>query len=120
MKPFFPISTFVGNAELAGYSPDQMRLAYKLGDYRNDAMTNTGRGQAIAIVDAFHSPRALQDLAVFSEQFDLPKPNKKNFQVIFANKRKPRGFEQGWNGEAMLDIQWAHAIAPGAKKFLVE
>jgi kumamolisin len=86
----------------------------------NTASTNpSGGSRAIAIVDAYHYPTAMSDLQVFSAQFELPAPTSTNFQVVYANGRQPR-VNADWNIEAALDIQWAHAMAPQAKIYLVE
>jgi subtilase family serine protease len=86
----------------------------------NTASTNpSGGSRAIAIVDAYHYPTAMSDLQVFSAQFGLPAPTGANFQVVYANGRQPR-VNADWNIEAALDIQWAHAMAPQAKIYLVE
>jgi hypothetical protein len=79
----------------------------------------SGGAHAIAIVDAYHYPTAMSDLQVFSAQFGLPAPNVQNFQVVFATGRQPP-VDSGWNLEAALDIEWAHAMAPNAKIYLVE
>jgi len=73
---------------------------------------------AIALVDAFHYPTALTDLQTFSAQFGLTAPN---LTVVFASGTKPaQDPSGGWELEAALDLEWAHAMAPGAKLFLVE
>lgn len=80
---------------------------------------NVGRGGgAIALVEAFHDPTAASDLAVFSAQFGLPAAN---LTVIFAQGTQP-GLDPsgGFELEAALDLEWAHAMAPNAKLFLVE
>ncbi|MFZ0888395.1 MAG: hypothetical protein WA005_08080 [Candidatus Binataceae bacterium] len=96
----------------------------------------TGGGKAIAIVDAYDDPNAAADLAAFSKQFGLPAAN---FSRVFAASAKcdsscdctppstPCGGPQpaqdpsgGWELEESLDIEWSHAMAPGAKSFLVE
>jgi subtilase family serine protease len=76
----------------------------------------TGGSGTIAIVDAYDYPTASEDLNTFSAQFGLPAPN---FQVVYATGQKPSG-DCGWNQEAALDIEWAHAMAPMAKIVLVE
>jgi subtilase family serine protease len=76
----------------------------------------SGGSRAIAIVDAYHYPTAASDLSVFSHQFGLPQAN---FQVVYANGRQPP-VNGNWNVEEALDIEWAHAMAPGAKIYLVE
>src|SRR5262249_21107331 len=78
----------------------------------------SGGSGAIAIVDAFDDPRAASDLAHFSAQFGLPAAD---FQVVFAQgSRPPQDTTGGWEIEESLDIEWAHAMAPHAKIFLVE
>jgi hypothetical protein len=78
----------------------------------------TGGAKAIAIVDAYDYPTAFSDLQIFSAQFGLPAPTTANFQVVYASGT-PKA-DAGWGLEAALDIQWAHAIAPQAKIYLVE
>jgi len=76
----------------------------------------TGGVGAIAIVDAGDYPTAAQDLQVFSNQFGLPAAD---FQVVYASGTKPPVYSD-WEVEEALDIEWAHAMAPNAKLFLVE
>src|SRR5215470_9840565 len=78
-----------------------------------------GGAKAIAIVDAYDYPTAFSDLQIFSAQFGLPAPTTVNFQVVYATGTAPKA-DSGWGLEAALDIQWAHAMAPGAKIYLVE
>jgi kumamolisin len=77
-----------------------------------------GRG-AIAIVIAYHHPTALADLATFSNYFGLPAANA---SIVYAtsNGAQPQPTVNEWDIEAALDLQWAHAMAPNAKLFLVE
>ncbi len=78
----------------------------------------TGGSKAIAIVDAYHNPDAASDLATFSVQFGLPAPN---FQVVYqGSSAPPLDSTGGWEIEESLDVQWAHAMAPNAKIYLVE
>jgi len=80
--------------------------------------TATGGSGAIAIVDAFDDPNAVGDLAIFSLIFGLPPAN---LTVVYASGTQP-GLDPsgGWELEESLDIEYAHAMAPGAKIFLVE
>ena len=81
---------------------------------------NVGKGtKAIAIVDAYHYPTALADLAKFSAQFGLRAPTSSSFQVIYGSGTQPRK-NSSWNVEEALDIEWAHAMAPNAVIYLVE
>jgi kumamolisin len=78
----------------------------------------SGGSRAIAVVDAFDDPTAESDLATFSAQFGLTPAD---ITVVFADGTQP-GLDPtgGWEIEESLDIEWAHAMAPNAKIFLVE
>ena len=100
---------------LACYTPALMRAGY-------DVPTSaTGAGQTIAIVDAYGSPTIQQDCATFSTAFGLPACK---LNVIYPggaptfNPKQQHG-EVGWAEETSLDVEYAHAIAPGATIDLV-
>jgi len=76
----------------------------------------TGGWGAIAIIDAGYYPTAKSDLHAFSKQFGIPDAD---FQVVYAQGSRPPVYEE-WLVEEALDIEWAHAMAPKAKLFLVE
>ena len=76
----------------------------------------TGGVGAIAIVDAGDYPNAATDLAAFSNYFGLPAAN---LTVTWPGKTKPPVYSD-WLVEEALDIEWAHAMAPNAKIYLVE
>lgn len=102
----------------AGLSPATVKSAYNF----PTALT-AGAGQTIAIVDAYDDPTAEADLGVFSSQFGLPACTKANGCLTKVNQsggtKMPRS-DGGWALEISLDVQWAHAVAPGAKILLVE
>jgi kumamolisin len=109
----------------AGYlfeTPASLACIYNLVPQSNGCNPNmtssvpTGGAVSIAIVDAFDDPGAAKDLAKFSRQFGLPAAN---FKVVFASGTRPLN-DPGWEIEESLDVQWAHAMAPGAKLYLVE
>jgi kumamolisin len=84
-----------------------------------------GGSKAIAIVDAYDYPTAMADLNKFSTQFGLPTVTTTTFKVLFAGGTggcagTNPGNDPGWETEQALDIEWAHAMAPHAKIFLVE
>jgi kumamolisin len=76
----------------------------------------TGGVGAIAIVDAVDYPTAAADLHAFSSHFGIPDAD---FTVAYAGGKKPPVYSD-WIVEEALDIEWAHAMAPKAKLFLVE
>jgi subtilase family serine protease len=101
-----------------GLSPATIKSVYNF-----PTSATAGSGKVIAIVDAFDDPTAESDLAVFSSQFGLPPCTTANgcFQKVnqTGGTAYPRK-DAGWALEISLDIQWAHAIAPGAHILLVE
>jgi subtilase family serine protease len=101
-----------------GLSPATIKSVYGF-----STSPTAGANKTIAIVDAFDNPKAEQDLNTFSQQFGLPACTTANGCFKKVNQtggtRYPRA-DQGWALEIALDIQWAHAIAPGAKILLVE
>ena len=76
----------------------------------------TGGVGAIAIVDAGHYPTAAADLQAFSSYFGLPAAD---LTVTWTGKKHPPVYSD-WLTEEALDIEWAHAMAPNAKIYLVE
>jgi subtilase family serine protease len=107
--------------QVACYGPAQVRQAYDLPALYAQGVT--GRGATIVIVDSYGSPAIRHDLAVFDRAYGLPAPPR--FQIIQPAGRVP-GYDPassdmvGWAGETTLDVEWAHAIAPGARLLLVE
>jgi len=89
--------------------------------YGFDQIANRGQGQAIGIVDAFDDPKIESDLGTFDRQFGLPVCTTANgcFQKIYATGAPPKT-NLNWAAEISLDVEWAHAIAPGASIILVE
>jgi kumamolisin len=112
-RTHFYIQSSPQSATPSGETPQSIRAVYNL--------PSTGGSGIIAIVDAFHYPTAEADLNVFSSQFGLPPCTTANgcFTQAFAYGVQPT-VDCGWNQEAALDMQWAHAMAPNAKIVLVE
>jgi subtilase family serine protease len=102
-----------------GLSPAHMKAAY---GWSTDP--TAGTGQTIAIVDAFDDRYAEANLAIFSQQFGLPSCTTLN--GCFTKVGQTGGptnhlhKNKGWAIEVALDVEWAHAIAPGAHILLVE
>ena len=97
------------SGEPRGETPETIRSVYQI-------PANGGAG-TIAIVDAFNYPTALTDIQSFSEKFNVPCND--CLQVKFASGTKPDD-NCNWAGEAALDVQWVHAVAPKARILLVE
>ena len=110
-------------AAIACYVPSQILAAYNIQPLLDQSFT--GRGQTIVIVDAFSSPTIKQDLDVFDTVFHLPAMNAggATFTIVAPDGLTPfdpNDLDQvGWSGEISLDVEWAHAVAPGANIVLV-
>src|SRR5437867_708080 len=102
-RPFLAASPY-------GYSPAVVRHAYGV-----DQIAANGAGQIIAIVDAYGSATIQNDLNVFCDTYGLPRTT---VQILYP-QGKSRRFNSGWTLETSLDVEWAHAIAPGATILLV-
>jgi subtilase family serine protease len=99
-----------------------------------------GKGKTIAIIDSFGSPTIASDLHVFNTAFGLQSmcgeagvtctSDMPTFQVLEVQGSPPplpqppnngTGQEDhfAWAVEVSLDVEWAHATAPGANIILV-
>jgi hypothetical protein len=104
-----------------GFLPDQVRRAYGFDQIRFGAVRGDGTGQTIAIIVAYDNPVIRHDLAEFDRALGLPDPpvfskvNQSGSTVLPG--ADPKGT---WDLESALDVEWAHALAPGARIVLVE
>lgn len=101
-----------------GLSPATVQSVYGF-----TTTSTAGAGKTIAIVDANDDPTAESDLGGFSGQFGLPACTTVNGcfkKVDQTGGSSYPAVDSGWALEISLDVQWAHAIAPGAKILLVE
>jgi subtilase family serine protease len=100
---------------LVCYSPSYLRQAY---DFPTADNAPTGAGQTIVVVTAFGSPFIQSDLAQFDAENGLPEPP--SFTTLYQQtpitdegSTDPASI-QTWAIETSLDIEYAHAMAPGA------
>jgi subtilase family serine protease len=121
------------------FTPQAIHAAYDLAPLYNDGLD--GRGQTIAIVDAYGSDTIANDLHVFNTAFGLQAmcgeagvtcaPGMPSFSVLHVQgspaTKAPPSTSQGtgqenksaWALEVSLDVETAHAIAPRANIILV-
>jgi subtilase family serine protease len=108
---------------VGGFNPSQASAAY---DFQGN-----GTGQTIAIVDAYHDPNIAGDLATFDTQYGVAAPPSftvlnQSGSALYQNGQstgvKPPATDGsgGWALEESLDVEWAHAMAPGANIVVVE
>lgn len=101
-----------------GLSPSTIKSAYNF-----PTSSTAGAGKTIAIVDAYNDPNIEADLGVFDSQYGLPACTTANGCFNKVNQTGGTTYplrNAGWSLEIALDVEWAHAIAPGAKILLVE
>jgi subtilase family serine protease len=112
----FPTATYTGNnyysspiAPGCGYTPPEIQTAYNLTALYNEGYN--GSGQTIVIVDWCGSLTIQSDANAFSAKFGLQQLTSSNFQII--NYPGPSQCA-GEDPEINIDVEWSHAIAPGA------
>ena len=97
------------NAISPPFSPAQIRKAYGI-----DQIPGNGAGKTIAIVDAYGDANIESELQAFDAYYGLPGP------PTFTIYPSPStSYNQEWALETALDVEWAHAMAPGANILLV-
>ena len=105
---------------IACYDPAELRGAYNLDPLLSKG--ETGTGETIVLVDAFGSPTIKSDLATFDAAFKIPAPP--SFRIIAPEGKIPpytsSSTRTGWAEETSLDVEYSHAMAPGANILLVE
>lgn len=117
-----PIGTYTGNKlnlqtqtdPGCAYTPPAIQTAYNLTGLYNEGYD--GAGQTIAIVDWCGSFTIQSDANRFSAKFGLPKLTSANFAITYTAPSQCIAYDQV---EINLDVEWAHAVAPGASINLV-
>lgn len=114
-----------------GLSPEKIHKAYNLPckpggpvDWQCETPTTFGP-ETIAIIGAFHNPSIESDLAVYSNTYGIPPCTQANGCLTIVNQNGqtsplPTGRSSGWEYEASLDVQSAHATCQTCKILLVE
>lgn len=118
-----PIATYKGNvlnlqnltSPGCAYTPPPIQAAYNLtGLY---AAGHDGTGQTIGIIDWCGSLTIQNDANAFSSAFGLPALTSSNFAITYIPA--PSLCEAADQTEINIDVEWAHAVAPGANINLI-
>jgi subtilase family serine protease len=107
-----------GGGAVIGYHPGQITDAYRF-PHGN----TVGAGQTVAIVSAYDAPTIEQDLGVFDRKFHLRACTSANGCFTKLDSSGGTSYppvNNFWAFESSIDVEWAHAIAPGANIVLVE
>ena len=112
-----------------GLSPSQLQAAYGLNNLTfavgGASVPASGKGETIAIIDVEHDPYIYSDLTKFDATFGLSTPAQLGqnapgtpwFNVI---NLAGNSTDDGWAEEESLDVESAHAVAPGANILVIE
>jgi subtilase family serine protease len=116
------INSTVPNLPSCGYDAAEIQGAYGLNTVYNHGLN--GAGQTIMIVDAFGSNTIVSDTNTFSDLNGLPELTPANFAIFTPNGAATCTATNGciagnWQFETSLDVEWAHAVAPGANIVLI-
>jgi subtilase family serine protease len=110
-----PAATYKGNLYDStniggcGYTPPEIHAAYNLSSLYKAGYD--GKGQTIVIFEICNTATIQSDANAFSSQFGLPPLTSANFRVVDYPVPAPCDAP---SIEESLDVEWAHAIAPGA------
>ena len=122
VKPAAASKAALGEGPAGGYTPAQLAAAYGF-----DPGGEAGKGQTVAVVDAYDDPDIEADLAVFSENYGLPACTTESgcFKKVnefgsSAPGSLPAADESGWSVEISLDVEMVHSACPKCHILLVE
>jgi subtilase family serine protease len=96
------------------YDPYQMQNAYGVAPLIANGYDGTGK--TIVILDAFDWPYVQGDFDYFNSYYGLPA---QTITQVYPGGQANTPSDAGWGEEMQLDVDWSHAIAPGAKIVLV-
>ncbi|MFC5864098.1 protease pro-enzyme activation domain-containing protein [Acidicapsa dinghuensis] len=105
---------------IVSYTPQELQTHYGLTPLIEEGYN--GKGQTIALVEGYGYADAESDANAAAQIFGLPLFTNSTFQVVYPEGKplNPNAADlTNWTGEIALDIQSAHAIAPGAKILVV-
>ena len=120
IPPAQPMHTIVpfagpGGPPSGSFTPAQIQQAYQF-----NQVSFNGSEETIAIVDAYNDPDIQSDLNTFDSEFGVPSTTISVVNQTGGSKLPSADPTGGWEVEESLDVEWAHAMAPGANIMLVE
>jgi subtilase family serine protease len=112
---------------VCGYLPAQLRSAYGISSPLSTVVAAdagprspsglSGRGQTVAIIDAYASPTVLEDVNTYSARHGEPPLTDAHYAQIVPKEFTDEaacGFPSGWQVEQTLDVEAVHGMAPAA------
>jgi hypothetical protein len=104
-------------AAIGGYRPSDLQAAYGL------PSGSRGKGQTVAVIDAYDDPTAESDLATYRSTFSLPPCTASNGCFRKVNETGGTIYphsDSGWSLEISLDLDMVSAVCPNCHIILVE
>ncbi len=98
-------------APIEGYAASDLLSAYNASSLV--ASGYDGKGKGIGILEFGGDPYISQELAVYDQEMRLPAPPSLNIVSVGPNNPSI-GVVEGTPGEEELDVEFSHAMAPGA------
>jgi subtilase family serine protease len=94
--------------------PNDIRTAYGLNSLLKAGYN--GGGETIVVIESYGSPTIAADLHQFDSDFGIPDPPSLTVLAPLgtATVDLTQPDPQGWAFETTLDVEWAHAMSPGA------
>jgi len=118
-----PVALYYGNRYASdpnlvpGFMPAQLQAVYGLPAAYQLGLT--GKGETIVLLEAYGDSHIEADANAFCALTGLPPFTASTFSVVYPEgpvaNADQLAAETGWDIEIALDVEWAHAIAPGAK-----
>lgn len=99
--------------DVIGWKPADIQAAYHL------PSSSKGKGQVVALIDAYDNPNVASDLAAYRSYFGLPKAKFFKYNQKGEQKHYPKG-DSGWGFEIDLDVDMVSAACPNCTIDLIE
>jgi len=104
-----------GTFAIEGYSAKALESAYNATALLSSGVN--GSGYTVGILDFFGDPTIVAQLQMFDKEFGFPAPP--SFNITSIGQYNPNlGVFTGWSNEISLDVEIAHAMAPGSNLLL--
>jgi subtilase family serine protease len=101
------------NPAVAGWAPSDFQTRYNL------PSSTKGKGQIVAIVDAYDNPNVASDLSTYRTEFGLGTANFTKYNQDGQTSNYPSG-STSWGVEIDLDVQMVSAACPNCTIDLIE
>ena len=120
VHPTFVLEPYAGNGPGGGLSPSQLQTAYGFTNISFNGTPGTGKGETIAIVDAYNDPNIQSDLNTFDTEFGLPAITVNRVNETGGTSYPTSDPTGGWNSKSRSTSSGRTPWRPQANIMLVE